>query len=233
MIIHKENSSDSELNFSFGVVDENDVFHDGGWFHSSTDWTPLVFDLRRLYNGTINKVYIRLTNDFDTNYVGGLQHAYVKSVAVYQSVPEIAYQHAPDWELVSDRPVNASLTAQDHVMSIWVSNNTPNGSLIAAQRDGGFAFDLASVNSLKVSIKTSSVAAVARIVVWTDDGKDHLILLKTYNDCQWHTEIVQFSAFGVYGRGLVTVQLGMVSIDSEVPLTISYKDLSFISWVHK
>lgn len=233
VIVHKEDSSDSEINFSFGIVDENDTFHDGGWFHSSTDWTHLVFDLRRVYNGTVSKIYLRLTNDFDINYKGGLRHAYVKSIAVYQFVPEIEYQHAPNWKLVSDRPVNATLTAQDHVLSIWLSNTAPNGTLIAAQRVGGLAFDLSSVDSLKVSIRTSSVSAVARIVVWTDDGKDHLILLKTYNDNQWHNEIIQLKAFGVYGRKLVAVQLGMMSVNSETPLTVSYKDLSFISWVPK
>jgi hypothetical protein len=77
------------------------------------------------------------------------------------------------------------------------------------------------------------VSAAARIVVWTDDGKDHLILLKTYNDNQWHNEIIQLKAFGVYGRMLVAVQLGMMSFNSETPLTVSYKDLSFISWVLK
>jgi hypothetical protein len=149
----------------------------------------------------------------------------VKSIAVYQ--------HAPNWKLVSDRPVNATLTTQDHVLSIWLSNTAPNGTLIAAQRVGGLAFDLSSVDSLKVSIRTSSVSAAARIVVWTDDGKDHLILLKTYNDNQWHNEIIQLKAFGVYGRMLVAVQLGMMSFNSETPLTVSYKDLSFISWVLK
>jgi hypothetical protein len=233
VIIHKEDTSAYEINFSFGVVDENDVFHDGGWFHSSRDWKPLVFDLTRAYNGTVGKIYIRLTNDFDTSYAGGIRHSYLESVAVYQFVPENEYRDAPNWELISDKPVNAKLNAQNHVLSIRLSNIAPNGSLIAAQRVGGFAFDLRNAGYLQVSIKTSSLSVIARIVVWTEDGKDHLILLKTYNDNQWHTEVVQLSAFGVSGTKLLAVQLGMIAVNSEAPLIVSYKDLSFISWVPK
>jgi hypothetical protein len=216
VIKHKESSSDSALMFSFGVTDAEGVWHDGGWYHTSSSWTYLEFDLRKLYNGTIRNVSLRLTNDFDPNYAGGIQSASIQLVGFYED--------SPDWILAYNKPVNATITSEAGVLRVAASGNL-SGTTVAAQRLKGLTFNPTVYNYLKVSIMTSSVNVAARIVVWSDPNQAKVVLLKTYNDSDWHTEIIDLNFFSF--SHIYMIELSMTQVYPSNESHVLYKQLSF------
>ena len=219
VIKHKEGSSDSALMFSFRVTDAEGVWHDGGWYHTSSSWAYLEFDLKKLYNGTIRNVSLRLTNDFDSNFSGGVQYAYVQLIAIYEN--------SPDWRLAYDKPVNASISDEDGVLRVSAIGNLSAGTIVAAQRLKNLTFDLTTHNYLKISIMASSINVAARIVIWTNTSYSQDILVKTYNDHEWHTEIVSLLFFGLSGN-IYMIELSMMQLyPSNSSEWVAYKQLSF------
>ena len=87
VIQHKESSADSSLMFSFGVTSANGTWYDGGWHHTSSSWTYSTFDLRQTFNGTVKSISIRLTDDFNPNYEGGIQNASIQLIGIYAESP--------------------------------------------------------------------------------------------------------------------------------------------------
>jgi len=221
VIGHKETSSDPSLMFSFGVTDDKGLWYDGGWHHTSMSWTKLEFDLRSLINGTIRCVSIRLTNDFDHSYASGEQSAYVQLIGIYAE--------APDWVMAYNEPINASISSENGTLEIHGSGGLSSGTIVSAQRPKGLLFNSSEYSYLKVSIKTSSINVAARVVVWVDQSHAYAVLLKTYDDNAWHTEIVDISLFGATSSSLYMVELGWMQIDEGYESTVYYRQLSFDS----
>ena len=79
---------------------------------------------------------------------------------------------------------------------------------------------------------TSSLNIAARIVIWPTpsaiDSRE--VLLKTYNDNQWHTEIIDLSFFGISGN-IHRVELGFITlVTSNSNESVCYADFSFNRW---
>lgn len=219
VIRHKESASASALMISFGVTDAEGVWHDGGRYHASSSWTNLEFDLRKLYNGTVRYVSLRLTNDFDPNYAGEVQYAYVQLIAIYEK--------SPDWRLAYNKPVNASISNEDGVLRVSATGNLSAGTIVAAQRLKNLAINLSVHNYLNISIMTSSINVAARIVIWTNMSYSHDVLVKTYNDNEWHSEIVDLAFFGLSGD-VYMIELSLMQLyPSDSSEWVSYKQLSF------
>jgi hypothetical protein len=221
VIEHKEASSDPSLMFSFGVTDDKGLWYDGGWYHTSMSWTKLEFDLRSLINGTIRYVSIRLTNDFNHSYAGGEQSAYIQLIGIYAE--------APDWVMAYSEPINASISSENGTLEIHGSGGLSTGTIVSAQRPKGLLFNSSEYNYLKVSIKTSSINVAARVVVWVDQSHAYTVLLKTYDDNAWHTEIVDISLFEATSSSLYMAELGWMQIDEGNESTVYYRQLSFDS----
>jgi hypothetical protein len=224
VITHQEDNSDESVNFSFGLTDTNGKSYHGSWYHVSERSSLLSFDMRALFNGTISRVSLRLTNDFNEQYEGGVRHAYISSVAIYRS--------APEWTIISDKPTNASLETNDHSLIITAPSSIPEYTTVAAQNAGGFDFNLSEFNFLRISIKTSSLHVAAKVAVWDNIGDEHVILLKTYNDELWHDEIVDLKAFNVDVAGKIAmIQVALLNVEHvNSSVVVSYKDLAFIRW---
>jgi len=111
IIKHRESVSDSALLFSFGIMDVNGVWHDGGRFIASSSWSNIYSDLRQIYNGTIQAISLRLTNDFDPNYVANTQYAYVESIAIYERFK------TPDWTFDDSQPIYPLLTTEKGILN--------------------------------------------------------------------------------------------------------------------
>ena len=82
-----------------------------------------------------------------------------------------------------------------------------------------------------VSIRTSSINIAARIVIWPDQNvhNSREVLLKTYNDNDWHTEIIDLSYF-ILPTDVFMIELGFAQIyPSNTNEWITYKTLSFNS----
>jgi hypothetical protein len=208
--------------FSFRLVDDKNVWHDGGWYHTSKAWTTLEVDLHRIYNGTITKLTLRLTNDFNPSYNGGEQHAYIDYVGFFKNPPL--------WKLsCNNDAVNGVMSSMNGTLTIKGIGNITYGTIVTAQRYSGLDINLTTYRYLKVSVKTYGSDVALRVVIWTDPSHPITVLLRTYNDTLWHNEIIDLSFFGISGSHLFLIELGWLYI-SKTPAniaTVCYKDLSF------
>jgi hypothetical protein len=214
VIEHKETSSNSALMFSYAVLDVNQVWHDGGLYNVSASWVNSKFDLRTVYNGTIVMISIRLTNDFDPNYSGGLQYSYIRSVAIYNIT----------WQLFQNAPINDKISTTDDILRIEALENILPDTIVSAQRIGYFSLNPAKHSFLKVDIMTSSINTAARIVIWSNPDLYKDVLVKTYNDKQWHTEIIDLNFFGF--TDIYMIELSFIQVYSSNDNWVQYKQLS-------
>jgi hypothetical protein len=223
IIKHMESTSNPALMFSFGIIDDMGLRHTGSLYKVSTSLATLNFDLRTLYNGTIRSILILFTNYFDPNSVVGTQFAYIKSVAFYREQPE--------WWVVSSSLAPASISNQQGILRLSGIGQS-KGTILSAQRSKNLTFNLIPFNYLNVSIMTSSLNIAARIVIWPDSSLSNSreVLLKTYNDNQWHTEIIELSLFGLT-ENVYRIELGFVSLfPSTTEECACFKEISFNMW---
>jgi hypothetical protein len=222
VIRHKESSSDQSLTFSFAIIDDKGGAHLGAWYHASTSWTNLEVNLTETYSGIVSRILIFFTNSFNPNYSGGVQHTYVQLIGLYGS--------PPTWTLASNTPVNATISSENSVLKVSANGDTETGTIISAQRVSGLDLDFTKYRYVNVSIMTSGIDVAARVVVWTDSSHLYPILLKTYNDKNWHIEIIDLSYFGIYSSShLFMIGLGLLQISEGSNSTVCYSQLSFNS----
>lgn len=219
-IEHKESSSDSALMFSFSISDDKGQWFDGEETHVSTSWSVLECDLRKLHNGTIAQISIQLTDEYDRHYAGDMQHAYIKSIGIYKQ--------NPTWTLTHDRAIEANISTEVGTLKIFGKGNMMSGTIVSAQRFSNLTFNAFVPQCLNVSIKTSGIDVAARIAVWTNSSKPLVVLLKTYNDFDWHIEIIDLLSFGINGSTLYKIELGWQQVYDSTNQSIAwYRQLSF------
>jgi hypothetical protein len=222
VIKHKESTSDAALTFTFSLKDTMGNWHNTWLYEVSTTWSDLICDLTQVYNGSITGISLRFTDDYDPNYSGGAQYAVVQSIAIYQKT---------EWKLATNVPVNADISSQNGTLVLSASGNLIDGTIVAAERLLDYSVNVNTYNYLNISIRTSSINIAARLVVWPDpDPNDaRVVLLKTYNDTNWHTEIVDLSYLGVQGPVFIA-DIGFQQVySSNENESIMYRDLSFAS----
>ncbi|MCP8309251.1 MAG: hypothetical protein H3Z54_11270 [archaeon] len=135
------------------------------------------------------------------------------------------------WRLASNKPVNASILSENGILKVYANGNLSAGTIVTAQRIDGLEFNLDTYRYLKVSIMTSGPDVAAIIEIWTGPDLDylHTVLLKTYNDGNWHTEIIDLLYFGIYGSGLFMIELGWMQVYEGSSSMACYSQLSFNS----
>jgi hypothetical protein len=121
------------------------------------------------------------------------------------------------------------MLSADGVLKLYVNGTVSTNTIVAAQRTEGLDFNASTYRYLKVSIMTSGIDVAARIVVWTDSNHPYTVLLKTYNDKSWHTEIIDLSYFGVDSPQLFMIELGWLQINDGLNDNAYYSELSFNS----
>jgi hypothetical protein len=135
------------------------------------------------------------------------------------------------WRLAYDKPVGANISSENGTLKIYASGNLSVNTIVSAQRWSGLDFNLTTYRYLKVSVKTSGLDVAARIVIWTDTDQGHVLLLKTYNDEEWHTEIIDVVFFleisSVYSSQLIMIELSWQQVNEGSSSTASYAHLSF------
>lgn len=226
VIRNKESSSDSSLALSFALVDDKGIVHQGYAAHTSTSWTDLGANLTEVYSGIVKGILVLFMNSFNPNYSGGLQHAYVQAITFYQNPPA--------WKLAYNNPLNASIFSNNGLLEVFGNGDIERGNIVSAQRTTDLEFDLNEYRYLNVSVMTSGLDVAARIVIWTQPNLDHsyAILLKTYNDKDWHTEIIDISYYlrahsDVSTSGLSMIELGWMQVEESNSSTVFYRQLSF------
>jgi hypothetical protein len=135
------------------------------------------------------------------------------------------------WNLGYDRPVDANMSSENGVLKVSAVGDISSGTLVAAQRWSGLDFNMSEYKYLKVSIMTSGITVAARIVIWTDNP--YVVLLKTYNDHEWHTEVLDV-VYTLSNMGATSLRPGMIELSWQQVTegfnsTVYYSQLSFNS----
>jgi hypothetical protein len=218
VVRHRESSSDTSLTLSFALLDDNGRLHAGSYYHTSTSLVNLDANLGTVFNGIIKGILLLFMDGFDPNYAGGTQHAYFQTIGLYKTPPA--------WTLAYNNPINASISSENGVLMVYGEENLSAGTLVSAKRSTGLDFDFNQYRYLDVSIMTSGLDVATRIVIWTSKAS-YTVLLKTYDDRNWHTEIIDLTAW--IGSGLSMVELGLNQIYPGSRSTVSYRQISFNS----
>ena len=116
-------------------------------------------------------------------------------------------------------------------MNVSASGDLSEGLLVSAQRRNSLSINTAMYKYLMISVRTSSLNIATRVVVWPDQNviNSRTVLLKTYNDNEWHTEIVDLSYF-VVSTNIFMIELGFEQVyPSNANEWVTYKELSFNS----
>lgn len=221
VVRHRESSADASLTLSFVVIDDKGGLHPCAYYHTSVSWVNLEVNPGEVYSGIVKGIRVLFMNGFNADYSGGLQHAYIQTIGFYRN--------PPTWKLSYTNPVNASISSENGVLQVSGNGDIKAGTVVSGQRTNDLKFDLDKYRYLNVSIMTSGLDVAARIVIWTgpDPNKASTVLLRTYDDGKWHTEILDLSFFGISGSGLFMIELGWSQVYEGSSSIVHYRQLSF------
>lgn len=165
---------------------------------------------------------------FPTVYVAILNEV-VPHPGLSLSTQWIDCDFTENWRITMSAEIEGDISSENGVLNITINGARQEGAIVAAQRDNGLPDNITSKSFLKVSIKTSSIDVAARVLVWSNESfsSDYLVLLKTYDDQEWHTEIIDLSLFDFSGQ-LFRIELSMMQVcPSNSSEWVSYSQLSF------
>jgi histone acetyltransferase (RNA polymerase elongator complex component) len=113
-------------------------------------------------------------------------------------------------------------------LEIFGNGNLTTGTIVSAQRFSNLTFNAIIDRYLNVSAATSSIDVAVRIVIWIGPLQPVIVLLKTYNDYSWHTEIIDLLSFGINVSEVYMIELGWQQVyDSANQSIVRYRQLSF------
>lgn len=131
-----------------------------------------------------------------------------------------------NWGFKSNAQISGGISNENGPLKVFVDGYHSAGDIIAAQRTQDLPSGFASHDYLMVSIMTSSINVAARIVIWTDPNALKVILLKTYNDTNWHTEVISLKFFDLSGD-IYMIELSMMLLQNASSSEwATYKQLS-------
>jgi hypothetical protein len=132
-----------------------------------------------------------------------------------------------NWNTAMNAQIEGAISSENGVLTVTMDGPRQTGDIVAAQKTNDLPNDLDSQSYLKVAIMTSSIDVAARIVIWTTPSHFRDILVKTYNDRELHTEIVDLSFFDISGE-IYMIELSMMQIySSNHSDWVSYSQLTF------
>jgi hypothetical protein len=138
-----------------------------------------------------------------------------------------------DWKLASNAPVEGSLEAENGTLVVSAIGAVANQTIVTGQLflDADKFVDLATYNYLKVSVRTSSIDVAARIVIRSNTTEVKEVLMKTYNDNEWHTEVVDLSGTFALSGMVVGVEMGFMMINpTKSGAWANFRQLSLNHW---
>jgi hypothetical protein len=227
LVVEYTSSTDEQaLCFSAAVIGNNGSWNGLPWNHVSSAKQEWVYDITKVYSGTIKALRFRITNDFDKNYTGGVQNVTISSASLSSSLP-----------VLSPLPYNALNTQiQPSGSNLLVSGTSPgykqsmaNHSIVSALLTRTISIDLSRYHYLNLTVKPSDTETYVRVVFWTNDSVSHTMLLANYDEIRWHQIIIDVRPFGISGHYITKMELGyLVYIDSENQVhSVEYGEISF------
>jgi len=122
------------------------------------------------------------------------------------------------WTVNVSQGTSAFLAVSNGTLSVISAGTVTTEQFAAADSPNLSAANITKYPFLIVSVKAPAYYVAARIGIWTGKGPLLLVLVKTYPDTAWHTEVVDLRSFGVsWETPIRTLQLGWTSVERSAP----------------
>lgn len=219
-------TDDRSICFSSAVITEKGTWIGLPWNHVSRIEQVLVFDISTLYSGGITAIRFRITNDYNKNYNGEVQGVFIKFASISSSPPILATS--------SNNAVYTQLLPSGQYIEVKGSSppanqSTNKVSIVSAVYSSPMKIDLSLFHYLNVTVKTDSPEMNARVIVWSEDGVSHTVLMTNYDETRWHQVIIDLTPFGITGNSINKIELGFtINVGSEAKThSVYYGQISF------
>ena len=118
------------------------------------------------------------------------------------------------WTVNASAGTSALLSVSNGSLSIISGGTVTPQQFVAADSPNLSAANVTKYPFLIVSVKAPAYYVAARIGIWTGKGPLILILLKTYADTAWHTEVIDLRFFGLSSETPIrTLELGWTGVE--------------------
>jgi hypothetical protein len=198
-------TNDTSLSFSSAVISEDGEWVGLPWNHVALIQQVLVFDISEFFSGKIVAIRFRITNDFNRSYDGGTQGVFMSFVSISGAPPILGTS--------SSNALYTELLPRGQYLEVRGASppddqSSSNVSVISAVYSGPINIDLSSFHYLNLTVMTDSPDIMARVVIWSEDGIAHTVLLTNYDEKTWHQVIIDLTPFGISGNSLGKIDLG-------------------------
>jgi|SRR5438876_11117732 len=130
-------------------------------------------------------------------------------------------QNFSGWTANASQGTSARLSVSNGTLSVISAGTVTAQQFVAADSPNLTLID-SRYHFLIVSIRAPAYNVAARIALWTGSGGPILVLVKTYADTGWHTEVIELRFFGLsITTPLRTIELGWLSVETPAPVATS------------
>ncbi len=138
------------------------------------------------------------------------------------------------WTITASAGASAFFTVSNGVLSLVSTTSITPQQFVAADSPNLSQVDLPKYPFLIVSIKAPAYFVAARIGIVTEERGLALVLVKTYPDTDWHTEVIDLRFFGLSdGARIQMIELGWLGVEHPAPAgtLVQFQDLKLGSLV--
>ncbi len=138
------------------------------------------------------------------------------------------------WTVKASAGANAFFTVSNGVLSLVSTTSVTPQQFVAADSPNLSQVDLPKYPYLIVSVKAPAYFVAARIGFVTEQRGLALVLVKTYPDTNWHTEVIDLRFFGLADGGPVQmIELGWLGVEHPAPVgtLVQFQDLKLASLI--
>ncbi len=122
------------------------------------------------------------------------------------------------WTANASQGTSALLSVTNGSLSVISAGTVTPQQFVAAESPNLSAANVTRYPFLIVSVREPAYYVAGRIGIWTGKGDFILVLVKTYADTAWHTEVIDLRFFGLSWETPVrTLQLGWTSVERPAP----------------
>jgi hypothetical protein len=119
------------------------------------------------------------------------------------------------WTVNASQGTNGSLAVSNGSLSVISATMVTPQQFVAADSPNLPLIDISRYHFLIVSIRAPAYYVAARIVIWAGGGGPIAVLVKTYADTGWHTEVIDLRFFGLsIARPLRMIELGWQGVET-------------------
>ncbi len=133
------------------------------------------------------------------------------------------------WTANASQGTSAVLSVSNGTLSVISAATVTPQQFVAADSPNLPAVDISRYHFLIVSIRAPAYYVGARIAILTGTGGPTLVLVKTYADTEWHTEVIDLRFFGLsIATPLRMIELGWQGVETPAPATthVEFQGLS-------